>query len=181
MSTVTTFLNLVKPAPLEAFSRATYNTNLDLIDAGAVNTDKQAKGLVYQQSVLVDSGIITTLAVANYIATFTFKANRNYEVSWEAHSQSTVDGDYCDIAIQTAPVADAPSVITNLTLRRQVTQRQFTIQNPFRVVAPIMFPTDTTFQIKFTVTRTAGTGNVTVKGNASIPGIIRIVDLGMQI
>lgn len=34
MSTVTTYLNLVKPAPLEAFSRATYNTNLDLIDAG---------------------------------------------------------------------------------------------------------------------------------------------------
>lgn len=34
MSTVTPFLNLVKPAPLEAFSRATYNNNLDLIDAG---------------------------------------------------------------------------------------------------------------------------------------------------
>lgn len=43
MSTVTTFLNLVKPAPLEQFSRATYNTNLDLIDAGILarsNWDK---------------------------------------------------------------------------------------------------------------------------------------------
>ena len=36
MSTVTPYLNLVKPAPLENFSRATYNTNLDLIDAGIV-------------------------------------------------------------------------------------------------------------------------------------------------
>lgn len=32
MSTVTTYLNLVKPAPLENFSRATYNNNLDLTD-----------------------------------------------------------------------------------------------------------------------------------------------------
>lgn len=36
MSTVTPYLNLVKPAPLENFSRATYNTNLDLIDAEAL-------------------------------------------------------------------------------------------------------------------------------------------------
>ena len=35
MSTVTPYLNLVKPAPLENFSRATYNNNLDLIDANA--------------------------------------------------------------------------------------------------------------------------------------------------
>lgn len=34
MSTVTPYLNLVKPAPLEPFSLATYVNNLDLIDAG---------------------------------------------------------------------------------------------------------------------------------------------------
>lgn len=36
MSTVTPLLNLVKPATPEQFSLATYNTNLDLIDAKAV-------------------------------------------------------------------------------------------------------------------------------------------------
>lgn len=39
MSTVTPYLNLVKPAPLENFSRATYNNNLDLIDTAAKNVN----------------------------------------------------------------------------------------------------------------------------------------------
>lgn len=43
MSTVTPFLNLVKPAPLENFSRATYNNNLDLIDTGVSNLNTSAK------------------------------------------------------------------------------------------------------------------------------------------
>jgi hypothetical protein len=46
MSTVTTYLNLVKPANTENFSRATYNTNLDLIDAYAV-ANKKARNACY--------------------------------------------------------------------------------------------------------------------------------------
>lgn len=39
MSTVTPKLGLVKPAGLEQFSRATYNNNLDIIDAAAMQVD----------------------------------------------------------------------------------------------------------------------------------------------
>lgn len=40
MSSSTTKLGLIKPAPGEKFNRATYNANLDLIDADAVDRSK---------------------------------------------------------------------------------------------------------------------------------------------
>lgn len=49
MSTVTPFLGLTKPAGIEQFSLATYNNNLDAIDAGVLaraNYDKADRKLV---------------------------------------------------------------------------------------------------------------------------------------
>lgn len=47
MSTVTPYINLVKPAPLEPFSRATYNNNLDLIDTAIEAEAKKVKHVEY--------------------------------------------------------------------------------------------------------------------------------------
>jgi hypothetical protein len=79
MSTVTTFLNLVKPAPLEAFSRATYVNNLDLIDAGVLSSMTKKRHAEWRNSgfavaggnVQWDAGPLTVQATETFNNTFT--------------------------------------------------------------------------------------------------------------
>lgn len=182
MSTVTTRLGLTKPAGVEQFNLATYNNNLDVIDTYASGTvDKMAKGLVSELQTTAASGAFSALSVVRNIATFTFKANRRYAVDWESHISGSADGDYADLAIQTCATTDSASLTTGLTMKRQITTRVTTTVNPFRVTAPLFYATDTTLQIKFLGTRTAGTGTITIEGGSARIDLIRIIDLGQQI
>lgn len=80
MSTVTTFLNLVKPAPLEPFSRATYVNNLDLIDAG-VQAITQARHVEFVRVNQADSPANTLWGPGLLLPLVDAAASKNY-VDW---------------------------------------------------------------------------------------------------
>lgn len=181
MSTVTTFLNLVKPAPLEQFSRATYNTNLDLIDAGVLNADRQAKGYMPQSKTRASaSAPTTTIAVIDNIESFTFKANRRYRISWNCSYTQSVATDYFDAKIQTCSTADASNLTTGLTelIGRSCSAHSAGAGQPLYVEDIRKYVADTTLQIKFTVARTLGTGNWTMEAKRSL---VTIEDLGYEV
>lgn len=77
MSTVTPLLNLVKPANVEQFSLATYNNNLDLLDAKAVQYS-EAQGTTnttsydYRQSTFtrIRTGAAQGIIIAELIIIF---------------------------------------------------------------------------------------------------------------
>lgn len=69
MSTVTTLLNLVKPTTAEQFSLATYNNNLDLIDAGYGKLPKKMAGGADTMS--IGAGASSVTKVINLPAGFT--------------------------------------------------------------------------------------------------------------
>jgi hypothetical protein len=183
VSTVTTKLGLVKPAGPEQFNLATYNNNLDIVDAYAVNTvEKLAPGLKLESVVTTNSGSFSAITIISNIATFTFKANRHYEVVWDGHHQSTVDGDYIDMQIATCAVSDTASLTTGLTVKRQKTFRCVgaNLINPNGLRAPVFFGVDTTVQIKFAATRGTGTGSITMIASVNDTMLYQIHDLGAQ-
>lgn len=85
MSTVTTFLNLVKPAPLEPFSRSTYNNNLDLVDNWVKDKgEKQAKGVLSSGLLKDDTnsiGLGGSSVLVNAVQV-SFEAGRTYKVTF---------------------------------------------------------------------------------------------------
>lgn len=107
MSTVTTFLNLVKPASLENFSRATYNTNLDLIDAYAINTvEKLAKGGLGQNKNAA-SNTVTAAEQMFDLEVVTLVQDRWYEASYQCRTVcATAASKPVSISFKKSAVAD---------------------------------------------------------------------------
>lgn len=182
MSVVTAFLNLVKPAPLENFSRATYNNNLDIIDANAAADDKKAKGYLTVVPNTAVSGAVTALTVINNIASFTFKGNRKYLIKWDFRYQGNTAGNYMTALIGTCAIADAAGLTTGIT---QLNGREWKIQdsgiNSSGYCEAIYQPVaDTTVQLKFLIQVTTGTGTALIAGSALQPVTYSIEDKGAQ-
>lgn len=188
MSTSTPTINLVKPAKPEQYNLDVVNNNSDAIDAAfaadRTANGKLAKGLVNQAiGTSTSGGITTTLTIISNIATFTFKANRNYLIVWDGHISSTVDGDVADLSINTCAVADSASLNTGLTVKRQKTRKVVgaNAMADFVIHAPVKFGVDTTLQIKFAMVRASGSGSVTVQASANVNVLYRILDEGSEI
>ena len=181
MSTVTTFLNLVKPAPLENFSRATYNNNLDLIDARAVTTEKFAKGIVISKYVAANSGIVSDAIIDNF-PSVTFKAGRKYEITWEADWQHDTANNYFGMSINSAATTDAANLLTGLTQLDTSTNlcNNANSAQHFRTTAFFEPTSDTTLQIKFRLQRLVGGGVAQINGNATNKIKYTIKDEGAQ-
>lgn len=182
MSTSTTFLGLVKPAAGEAFSRATYNNNLDDIDDNAIQDNNKAKGLVYMHESSSNSGPHTDGIVSN-IASFTFKGGRKYRIVWDA---SHILGDsttFFYMNINTCLVTDSPTIITGLTgLGGRTIHRQNTTGHYTGPITAYFNPgSDTTVQVKFRATRVGGAATMTVVGNSGEKAVYAIYDDGDQI
>lgn len=164
MSTVTTFLNLVKPAPLENFSRATYNTNLDLIDARAVVVEKFSKGIMSYETRSSASAGITVKGIVENIPTVTFKGGRMYRVVWNASATVSVADGYFTLGISTCLTTDGASLTTGLT---DITTASIAHENTggerFYVEGIYEPPADITLQIKFWAERATGTGTWTME------------------
>lgn len=180
MSTVTTYLNLVKPAPLEAFSRATYNTNLDLIDTAY---DKLAKGQVGHAEVPNPSGAIGAKTVIINIASVSFKAGRKYKI--ELHGNYSASGTTSTAAftIGTCSTADAANNSTGITNIKSIADRP-NVTGEGRSLAVIRtgitFGVDTTLQIKATIERVNGGDGFFTSCSADNPITLTVYDMGAQ-
>ena len=183
MSTVTTYLNLVKPAPLENFSRATYNTNLDLIDANALAASKQAKGIVQDPLIkIASSGFVTALTVIDNIASVAFKGGRKYLIVWDFTYQGNTAGNYLTALIGTAATTDAAGLTTGIT---QLNGRPWKIQDASidssGQVSVVYRPvSDITLQLKFLIQITTGAGNARISASSTQPTTYTIYDQGAQ-
>lgn len=164
MSTVTPFLNLVKPAPLENFSRATYNTNLDLIDAHAITVEKFSKGIMSYETRSAASAGITVKGIVENIPTVTFKGGRMYRVVWNASATVSVADGYFTLGISTCLTTDGAALTTGLT---DITTSSIAHENTggerFYVEGIYEPPADITLQIKFWAERATGTGTWTME------------------
>lgn len=180
MSTVTPYLNLVKPAPLENFSRATYNTNLDLVDTDAITQNKAAKGFMPGgKSRTTASAAVSALSVLENIATFTFKGGRKYRIGWDCSYAFSVASDAFTVSIQSCSTADAATLTTGLT---ELVSRVKTVpaanQGTHLSLNAVYEPaSDITLQIKFLVSRIFGSGTFTMEASKSW---FTIEDLGAQ-
>ena len=165
MSTVTTFLNLVKPAPLEAFSRATYNTNLDLIDAYVLGTaEKLPKGIVSYETRSSASAGITAKGIVENIPTVTFKGGRMYKVVWNASATVSVADGYFTLGISTCLTTDSAALTTGLTdITTSSVKAVSTGGERFYVEGIYEPPADITLQLKFWAERATGTGTWTME------------------
>lgn len=77
MSLVTPKLGLTKPAGIEQFNLATYNTNLDLIDAGVLTQDTERKKVRYSE--LTGGSINYPLSNPTWgVGTITVDGTRNF-------------------------------------------------------------------------------------------------------
>lgn len=182
MSTVTPFLNLVKPAPLEAFSRATYNNNLDLVDANALSDSKRAEGLKSIQQSSASSGPHTDGIVSN-IASYTFKGGRKYRIVWDASMSITDTTTFFYMTINTCATTDAAGIITGLTaLEGRTVHRPIANSTVYSgpITAYFNPGADTTVQLKFRATRVGGAGTLTVAANAGEKASYVIYDDGAQ-
>lgn len=176
-----------KPVGGELHSRAQYLRNLDRINQVAIDTDKESKGLVYIKKVTVNTGALTD-AIAENIASFTFKANRKYRIVWDFSYHATGNSDslfFCNI--NTAAVADAAALITGLTVlsgRTKALVTAYALQGA-QHTGPIECyyepVADVTTQIKFRVERVLGDDGLTVFATVNEPAIYAIYDDGMQL
>jgi|SRR5213595_3426769 len=182
MSTVTPTINLVKPATIEQFSLATFNNNLDLIDAEALSLRKESKGLLQSTVVATNSGSVTALTVISNIASFTFKAGRKYRIKWDFTYQGNTAGNYLTALIGTCLTTDAAGLTTGIT---QLNGRPFKvhdngIDSSGYCEATYQPVADTTVQIKFLIQVTTGAGTARISGSALQPTLLNIYDDGLQ-
>lgn len=184
MSSVTTKLGLTKPVSVEQFNLATYNNNLDLVDNFAISADKQGKGYAAYAEMAADSGALTTIAVATFIPSFTFKANRRYRVGASGGGFFSDTASTFAAAINSCATADASGVTTGLTQLKARNMRG-DVAGEGREIMSIAkenfsFTVDTTLQIKLTIGRLNGTGTVTLASSATNRVSLYIEDLGAQ-
>lgn len=152
----------------------TSDVNKPVSTAQAAENAKLAKGLVYKSMVTGSSGSITD-AIVNNIATFTFKANRNYRIVWDFSYYATGNSDslfYCYIG--TTPTADAAANLANFTTLDGRTKGLLTAYalGSTQHTGPVTVhynpgATDLTHQIKFRVTRVVGDDGMFVVANSN--------------
>lgn len=191
------------------FWRSKYNTNwsawktVDKTTVGLSNVDntsdvlkpvstaqaaedaKLAKGMLYRALVGTSTGSIVD-AIVNNIPTFTFKAYRNYRITWDFSYYATGNSDglfYC--AIYTDPVGDAAASLANLTAidgRTKGLITSYALQSTQHSgpVTALWSPgtVDVTTQIKFRAVRVLGDDGVYIVANTNERAMYSIEDLG---
>jgi hypothetical protein len=168
-----------KPLGAELHSRALINRNYDRTNQIAIDSNKQANGVMLDKDHAAAANGITTIYVFDALASFTFKAGRKYRIRWEfTYSMSALSNVFY-FKIQSCNPADADNVTTGLT---QLSARPaivvaagspefFGFEAYYKPVA------DTTVKIKFTVERSVGGGTLSI---AADPAYMYIEDIGAQ-
>lgn len=142
-----------------------------------------ARGVVLELKSTATSGAFgNTLTIINNIPSFTFKAGRRYEITWDGSVQSTQAGDIADLQVTTCSVTDSAAITTGLTVLRQKSFNCVTADriNSHQVKAVVTYPVDTTRQIKFVAQRGTGGGLITQVASTNVHVLYQIHDVGAQ-
>lgn len=150
--------------------------------------DRLAKGCLAENVIATDSPAIgTTKTVVATIASFTFKAGRNYRVVWDANLFPGSADVGATLTIATAATTDAVTATTGLTVlgARNVQARLYGVSVGAFVTGYFKPSADTTVQLKFlaNIDGSAAGTSVTVQGSNSpggTPARYRIYDDGAQ-
>lgn len=184
MATPTTYYNLLKPATGETYDVNLLDTNYDKIDAELHNASLRALGYVAYAEMAANSSALTTIAVATFIASFTFKAGRRYRIGASGGGFFSDTASTFAFAINTCSTADGSSVTTGLTQikARSVRGDVASEGRELMSIAKENFTvaSDTTLQLKLTAARLNGTGTVTLASDSTNRVCLFVEDLGAQ-
>jgi hypothetical protein len=176
------------PVGGELHSRQMINRNYTRTNQIAIDSNKHAHGLVYQNLVTTSTGTVID-AIINNIASFTFRAGRRYRIEWDFSYHGTGNSDslfYC--SINSAAVIDPAAQLTGLTTLCGRTKGLITSYalGSHQHTGPIIAPyspggADTTLQIKFRAQRVTGDDGIILIGNGNEHVRYEIYDVGAQI
>jgi len=181
MADITTVGGYEKPIGGEKYSRAMVNRNLDRNERDLVEQKKNPKGLVAYAQNTTNSGAIGAKTVILNIPSFTFKANRRYRVELDGNYACSGTASTMQLTLNTAPVADAAGLTTNLTGIRSTADRPNMANEGRRmnVMRPgLSYGADTTLQIKACLERVNGSDGFFTSTDASNPITLTIHDEG---
>lgn len=188
MSGVTDNYGFILPVPGEAYDVDLTNSNSVEIDKQLKNRENQAKGLVAYAELSPSTGGINTEAVVLNIASFNFKANRNYRIGASGSGSVDALGSTFAFRIATCVPADAFALTTGLTQIKASSYKFDTINEGRPVLDGLTrdrfkVGADTTLQIKLTAQRAVGTtGSVILTSPDDTNRVcLFIEDLGVQI
>lgn len=140
--------------------------------------DRLPLGLKAMQEYTTSTGSTSTLAVQQWIPTFTFKANRRYRVEWSLSVACSTAGSGL-VQIHTCSTADAAGATTGLTEIMGYNLR-FAVNSETKRVylkREIQYTADTTLQLKGTIN--VGTG-AWMQAGTTFPGQLSVTDMGQQ-
>jgi len=151
-------------------------------DARLTAVEKAARGQLYFAQTTVNSGSFASATVVSNIPSFTFLAGRRYRIAWEFSYNTSVGGTYMSICIGRCSTTDAAGLTTGITnLGGRTIHTDGAGLTESRSVYGYFNPAvDTTVQIKFYGTRTAGSGTMVMLGGSE-PAYYTIEDLGAQL
>jgi hypothetical protein len=157
-----------KPLGSELHSRPMVNRNYDRTNQIAIDSNKQASGIMYRDIRTSASAATTTLSVIHNIASFTFKAGRKYRITWDYSAAISATGNYFDLTISSCAVTDASNLTTGLTsLVVRSTTSVGTGGEPGCLTALYEPVSDSTLQLKFTAERKVGAGTWTMESKTA--------------
>lgn len=140
------------------------------------------RGLVATKTQSGNSGRITTATVIDNLASFTFRANRNYRISWQGNYYTNGIATM-QLSITHAPTSDPASSLSNLVTLRSLAHR-ITVAGEGRgylLRGRVKFSADTTRQVKVMAGRATGDGDAVFTSGGPGEGVIDIEDLGTAI
>lgn len=174
---VVTSTNVVVKANAAHTASAAFAT-----DVAKWDDSTAAKGRMWLARVASNTGAITSLAVVNNLATYTFKGGRKYRIVWDTDWLSSAANVHCAAYIATCATTDAASLttgLTNLVVRNSVSA--LAVVSAYLHVEAYYEPSvDTITQVKFLVQMDGGSGNVTIQGNRAGGTVYAIYDEGLQ-
>lgn len=161
MSVLSTFLKLIKPAPVEKFSLSVFNANLDAIDTAIA---KLPRGAMMRRNRNALSGFMTNnnLDTVNNV---TLKGGRIYKFTYDSVNQTNTADTVFLIGLHKAPTTDDPASVTNMTplgLKNyaQGNYKAAGVNESTFLEVIIPQETDETIQMKITYQKLAGAGAV---------------------
>ena len=185
MSIPTANKGYIKADEGEQYDVDVTNNNLDAIDRDIKETDKLAKGLIFQKHVASSTGMLLD-GIAENIPTITFKANRRYRIVWDFSYYMGGNADSLFyVSIVKAPVGDAAASISNLVVLEGRTKFvQTFLGSATSHTGPIISyhiqgAADETTQVKFRVQRVYGDDGMWIVGNANERAIYSVYDDGL--
>ncbi|MDN5666947.1 MAG: hypothetical protein L0G87_00960 [Renibacterium salmoninarum] len=145
--------------------------------------EKQGQGLVLRRDQTGQTGQITGQAVVDNVPTFTFKAARNYRVTWQANFYTGDASSTFIFGLSRAAVSDPAGQTSGMTGIKNTADRPTVGQEGRQVIVMgyLKFTTETTVQLKVWAQRASGGSYLVLSATPDNPNSIIVEDLGSLI